>query len=144
MGTVKTPPSEICPQEDIGRQLFGSGHFSRQSGRVKYRAFYRKGYSVLSVDRLHYGPPGFLKAVGERNAEERNLKFHGWAKLTAENASRDGRKVDADPLLEVNPFHALILLSSDTTNDIDRKEVAMELARLSRHVPPDWGPANSL
>ena len=72
------------------------------------------------------------------------MKFHGWAKLTAENASRDGRQVVADPLLEVNPFHAIILLSSDTTNDIDRKEAAMELARLSRHVPPDWGPADSL
>ena len=41
--------------------------------------------------------------------------------------------------LEVNPFHAIILLSSDTTNDIDRKEAAMELARLSRHVPPRLG-----
>jgi len=149
---VREPPSEIDPQETIGRQLFSSNHYSRKSRKVKYRAFYWPGHSSLSVDRLDHGPPGFLKDLGQRSAEARESNFHGWAKLTAAKASRGGREVEADPLvgdkadagLGENRYHAHIHLSADATNDAQRKEEAIALARLSRWVPPNWHPRGGL
>lgn len=135
---VSSPPTQIHPGEHIGRQLISSNHFNKQKQPL-YGAFYYPGHSNLSVDRLDHGSLSFLTAVGEQNAKSRGpgRSFYGWARLTAEEASRDGRKVEADPIPHTNPFHALIHLASDTITDQDRKAVAIELARISRFVPPE-------
>ena len=135
------PPEAIHPQENIGRQLFSSSHYNR-SGKVKYRAFLKKGYSRLSVDRLDHAQPGFLQRVGLSNAEKRGREFHGWATLTAEMASGDGRRLEWSPILPENPYHADVHMSPNATNDDEREEEAGKLARLSQRVKPDWAAPN--
>ena len=136
---MKDPPSEIAVHENIGRQLFSSGHFSRVKKTVKLRAFYQQGQSEISVDRLDHAPPGFLREFAERSAAKRKSvsTFHGWAKLTVKQASEDGRWVEADPQVN-NPFHAIIHLKAAATDDYNCRQEAMELARHSIHIPPNW------
>ncbi len=133
-------PNEIHPRENIGRGLFSSSHFSSKKGKVQPEAFLHPGHSSLSVDRLDYAQPGELKIIGWRSAKMRgpNRRFHGWAKLTAEQASKNGRTVMADPVPRINPFHARIELSAQASNDFKREEEANDLAYLSRYVSADW------
>ena len=136
---MKDPPSEIAVHENIGRQLFSSGLFSSEKKKVKFRAFYQKGESEISVDRLDHAPPGFLREFAERSAAKRKSvnKFYGWAKLTVKQASKDGRWVEADPQ-DNNPFHAIIHLTAAETDDGNRRHEAMELARDSEYIRPNW------
>ena len=140
MRDLNNPPSEIGAQESIGRRLFSRNAFSRNGGLVKPVAYYQPGTSRISVDRLDYAPSGYLKNLAHQSAKARgeNRNFHGWAKLTCEEASEDGRRVEADPIKD-NPYHAIIHLPAAATDD-DAEEQAHKLARLSEFIPPEWSP----
>lgn len=101
MREVKSPPNHVDPKEYIGRQLFSKSHFRNQGWkRVLPGAFLHQGRPSLFADRPDYGEPAFLAPVSKQNAESRgaNRSLYGWEKLTAKAASRDGRKVVADPI----------------------------------------------
>lgn len=138
MSQLKDPPSEIGIHESVGRRIFSSRHF--KGNIVKFRAFYHSRESILSVDRLDYAPPGFLKNLSEEAAQARGAsrRFHGWARLTIMQVVEIRARVEADPISGENPYHANIHLSADVTDAVARKREAVRLARLSEYVPPDW------
>lgn len=124
---------EIGAKENIGRELLSKGNFNK-SGRIKYQAFFLRQNVPLSVNRLHWAHKGALRALGERNAAAGNRTFYGWAKLTVEKASGDGRTVVASPIPASNPFHAEIHLPARANDEFERRQIAVKVATASRFV----------
>ena len=89
------------------------------------------------MDRLTVAPEDKAVAIAEETAAARNMavahniKFHGWAIVTAENARTSGRQVAATPQLH-NPYHADIILPDLAAEDREeQKRHAQELADAS-------------
>ena len=111
MTSGKNLPS-LDPSELLGRGVFSSGSASRwQKGRRDHDTFLQKeGVDDLSVDRLDHASPEVMAEIGDRVAAIRSRRFYGWAVLSVEKASEQGRTVEATPLL-ANRYHADIHLN---------------------------------
>lgn len=136
-----TPPCLIAPDEPLARSVSGSKFRKRTvfdafiPGRnTESEGEYRRD---ISVDRFDYLDIETAIRFGECRANQRHPQrtFFGWAMINAEDASKDGREVDASRT-DKNPAHADILLPQDTTSDRKkRNRQATLLAQLSTWKP---------
>ena len=124
----------IAPDEDLGRGVFSSkqARRARRSG-VRASVFLeRPGQLRISVDRLSVAPAETADEVAESVAAMRGASFYGWAVVTADAASADGRQVLATPLPN-NPYHADIVLPELAAHNLQtQREHAQKLADASR------------
>lgn len=113
----------ISDTDELGREVFSS----REAKDARRDIILPKIFmgneedDSLSVDRLNHTSDEKMAQIGDRNSELRgpNRSFYGWATVTAEVASSDGRSVRETPQLE-NPYHADIDLNLAT--NVDRRE----------------------
>lgn len=122
----------LKPSDNLGRGVFSSRHVRRAvKGKIVHRVFLEKSERVesLSVDRLDHAFDETMAEIGDQTAFLRERTFYGWAVVTVEDASRDGRTVRETPKLE-NPYHADIDLNlPDSTERRDiQKQHALALA----------------
>ena len=124
----------IAPDEDLGRGVFSSkqARRARRSG-VRLNVFLeRPGQLKISVDRLSVAPVGAAESTAESVAAARGARFYGWAVITADTTSADGRRVLATPL-PTNPYHADIVLPELAAHDLrTQRKHAQQLADASR------------
>lgn len=114
--------------------MFSSRQIRRE--RVDLRAFLEKpGVITLSVDRITYSPLDFAVAKADTAAAKRpSGAFYGWGIIIDDQASANGRSVQASPASDgSNPYHAdLILPELAITNREAQKIHAQMLADLSQ------------
>lgn len=75
------------------------------------------------MDRLDHAPDERMAEIADRIAESRTRNFYGWATVTVEIASRNGRAVRPDPQAE-NPYHANIHLSFSERLELQDQQIA--------------------
>lgn len=115
--------------------MFSSSEFSRADGRIKYRAFLKKGEAELSVDVLDVLPEFDLVGLCDRKAQSRgtNRTFYGWAEVRVQRVEEKcNMKVVSTPTDE-NPCHADIVFPEQVVADeIKHTNLAHYLAEQSR------------
>lgn len=113
-----TVPHQIHPRESLGRGVFSSSERKRaRNSRIRYYVFLEKeGVAEISVDRLDHAPSAEAAAIADGNAAARNRTFYGWAVVSAQKATANGRSVKAGPKRD-NPYHADIVLPTSTAED---------------------------
>lgn len=125
------PP--LQDEDPLGREVLSSRDARRgRNGTISHKIFLgEEEQDSLSVDRLEHAPDHVMAEIGDRNAQRRgpDRKFYGWATVTVEIASQEGRSVRATPLLD-NPYHSDIDLNiPPTTERRDmQKQHALSLA----------------
>jgi len=127
-------PEHLTREEELGRRVYSSKSARRaERSRVPFHEFLEiPGEVLLSVDRLSIGPPNKVTGIAVQDGVARGKTFYGWAVLTVEQATRDGREATASPLPN-NPYHADIRLPSPADEDREvQKQHAQELADNSR------------
>ena len=93
----------------------------------------RQGETHISVDRLSIAPLNDVTAIADARDGARNRNFYGWAVVSASNAALNGRIVEVSPILNINPYHADIILPQSAADDRDeQKRHAQELRDASR------------
>ena len=109
----------VDPLEELGRGIFSSRSAKRARIAIPKNVFLEKrGNTRISVDRLSLAPTAEAIQIADEVASQRERTFYGWAVITAEGASENGRFVEPSPL-EHNQFHADIVLPSEA---IEREE----------------------
>ena len=137
-------PGDVTGEEELGRRVYSGRAAQRASrSRVPLTVFLEKaGVSDLSSDRLSIAPPAEAIAIAVRDGIARSASFYGWAVVTADQASQNGRRAVATPLPD-NPYHADICLPELSSEDYrdEQKRHAQELADLStwRGRPAEQG-----
>ena len=122
-------PENIARNEELGRGIFSSRNARRAVRRVPHHVFLEKpGETNISVDRLSVAPPDEAIEISDNVGKTRNRAFYGWAVIVAEDASRNGRRVVASPILNQNLYHAdIILLGIAAEDREEQKRHAQEL-----------------
>lgn len=139
MSTEISLPDEVQEQEALGRSIANSSEEAKARRGVIVRSVFldkRPAELSLSVDRMDHAPRTEMAAIAA-DRERRRVPartFRGWALITAEDASGNGRKVKASPK-DGNPYHSDICLNLTERNPdkvlIQKKEHAQELASRS-------------
>ena len=127
-------PTTIDAWEELGRGVYSSRQARRcRQNRIPVKVFLEQfGKVNISVDRLTIAPPDEAIDIAKLRAEDRDGRFHGWAIVTVEAVSSNGRTVVATSLGDVNPFHADIVLPAYTADDREEQtRHAQEIADLS-------------
>ncbi len=128
-------PSEIAPNEELGRSVFSSRDAKRADrNEIPLSVFLeREGISHLSSDRLTIAPQHEAIRIAEKRAEERgpNRSFYGWAIITVGQATTNKRRVVASPQ-DDNLYHADIILPSELPSEEEQTQHALELAKHAR------------
>ena len=93
--------------------------------------FFREGEDDLSVDRLRYDYLPDVSAVAASEQKKHNSRFFGWAYVSQERASREGRRVE--PTCHPgNKYHVSIYWPPEIICDKKKlEEHALELAENS-------------
>ena len=118
----------VHPNEELGRGIFSSKTARRSRTAIpKNVSLERKGITRLSVDRLSLAPAIKAIQIAEAVAIKRERNFYGWAIISAESASLEGRRVEASPVKD-NQFHADIVLPPEAK---DREEQIMHAQLLA-------------
>ena len=121
----------VDPLEELGRGIFSSRLAKRARTVIPKNVFLEKaGNMRISVDRLSLAPTAEAIRIADEVANQRGRTFYGWAVITAEGASGNGRFVEPSPL-ERNPFHADIVLPSEAIEREEQKVQAQLLADAS-------------
>ena len=102
-------PSNFELDEKLGRSVSSRKIINRIRRRdTPPNLFYsRIDEDDLSVDRLHNDYLKEVTDVAKRRDENRGRSFYGWAAVSQEIASGDGRRIAPTPQ-EYNQFHASI------------------------------------
>jgi hypothetical protein len=134
---VLTLPAAFGALERLGRHVFSRSRAKRlRRGRTDHQTFLEAAaVDELSVDRLDYAPLDVMQKIAMEAGSGREGEFQGWAVVRFEQAARNGRSVEAKPLLN-NPYHAEIVLNvGDHTERRDlQKQHATELATLATWI----------
>ena len=126
-----TVSDDLEDRENLGRRLFSKRRRDRaRRGGIPLDVFLEQaGATLISVDRLDLSSPSEATAIADRAAKARKKPFYGWAVVTAQQASTNGRRVEASPQLD-NPYHADVVLPDVAGEDQDKqKSHAQELAK---------------
>ena len=129
-------PESIAPGERLGRGV-SSSRIARRARRPHFQIpltvfLPPRGESTISVDRLSVAPHDAAATIADRRDRERARTFYGWAVITAEAATYNGREVVASPIPDVNLYHADIVLPQNVALDREeQKRHAQELADAS-------------
>ncbi len=130
-------PSSLTPDEELGRRV-SSSKDSRMArrGNIPLRLFLRRDTRELSVDRLRNDCLPEVTAIAVDYDERRDRNFYGWAVVTQDVASRNGRRVEPSPQ-EDNKYHADIILPDSVLSDKNERERhALELSAEARWQEP--------
>ncbi|MDE0308558.1 MAG: hypothetical protein OXI60_01830 [Acidiferrobacterales bacterium] len=123
--------SKVDPTEELGRGIFSSSIAKRSRRAIPKNVFLeREGNARISVDRLSIAPAIESIRIADEVAVQRNRKFYGWAIISAESASQNGRSVEASALIH-NQFHADIVLPPEANKREEQIMHAQLLADLS-------------
>ena len=123
-----TDHGTVLPTEELGRGIFSGSAARRSRTAIPKNVFLeRQGIIRISVDRLSLVPAIEAVQIAEKVADQRNRNFYGWAIISAESASLNGRHVEASPLTH-NQFHADIVLPPEAT---EREEQIMHAQLLA-------------
>ena len=128
-----TVPSEIGPEEPLGRSVFSSRNRDRaRRGKTPHHVFLeREGIIEISVDRLNFAPGIEMSEIADRVAANRSATFYGWAVVIEDLARANERGAIASPKPD-NPYHADIVLPALAAEDREeQKRHAQELADAS-------------
>ena len=130
-------PPQIGVDERLGRRISSQKHLRLvRRGDAPVSLFMRTSMPLLSVDRLRDDWLPDATSVAVRYDEGRGRTFYGWAAVSEEQASQNGRVVDPSPQ-EGNQYHADIVLPPTVVSDKDEyQEHAVELAAQARWQPP--------
>ena len=112
-------------------------------GIIPYQVFSPKsGGMDISVDRMNKAPREHLAKIAERDAENDERTFYGWAVISCKCALQMGLKVRPSPIKEPpNPHHADIVFPDSVKDDDDkRKSHAQGLAENAEWL--EWREAN--
>ena len=123
-------PETIAADEELGRGVSSrnSANRARRSLLPINEFLPRQGETHISVDRLSIAPLNEVTAIADARDSARNRNFYGWAVVSASNAALNGRIVEASPILNINPYHADIILPQSAADDRDaQKRHAQEL-----------------
>lgn len=129
-------PESVAPDESLGRGI-SSSRIARRARRPNFQVPINvflppRGETDISVDRLGVAPHDAAVTIADTRDSARDRTFYGWAVLTAEVATGNGREVAASPIPCVNPYHADITLPEEATHDREeQKRHAQELADAS-------------
>lgn len=112
---------DLRPNDFLGRSVFSSGQARRAERRaVPHHVFLElEEAESLSVNRLDHASDTVMAEIGDNFAILRGRNFYGWATVTVEEGSRDGREVAAAPL-SYNLYHAEIYLN--VPEDAERRD----------------------
>ena len=123
-----TSPLEINPDSRVLRRVFSSNHVKGGS-RLDHRAFMPKsGNSAISVDLLVDGRASEHRDLAEAAAPS-GRNFHGWGVVPAPEATESGRRLDAMPVPDENPYHFDLVFPDDALEEKDiLKQHAHDLA----------------
>lgn len=127
-------PGRIGAGEDLGRRVYSETAAKRaRRSRIPHREFLaRRGDTSISVDRLSIVPLAEVAVLAQDASASRDGPFCGWASVTHQAASRNGRRVIASPD-DRNPYHGEIVLPASAGVDRDEQvRHAQELADVSR------------
>lgn len=123
-------PETIAADEELGRGVSSrnSANRARRSLLPINEFLPRQGETHISVDRLSVAPLNEVTAIADARDGARNRNFYGWAVVSASNAALNGRIARASPILNINPYHADIILPQSAADDRDeQKRHAQEL-----------------
>ena len=121
-------PTEVDTTEELGREIFSRSTARRSRTAIPKNVFLeREGNTRISVDRLSLAPAILAINIADEVANQRKRTFYGWAIISAESASLNGRWVEASPLNH-NRFHADIVLPPEAN---EREEQIMHAQLLA-------------
>ena len=128
-----TIPSDISDQEKLARGIFSKRIVKRAPRKIPFDVFLeKKDEKTISVDRFDVAPSiDILVEISDEMAKNRQGLFYGWAVITAENASDNGREVIASPQQD-NPYHADIILPDAVVKE--REEQKMHAQQLANNA----------
>lgn len=115
-------------REFLGREVFESDQVKQlRKDKVPAGVFVDKRSHRWSVDRLSLAPLESLVVIGDRNAAGRGpgRTFYGWLGFSCEDASTNGRTVEASARLG-NDYHADIKLPVWPDDPEERLDVCVE------------------
>jgi hypothetical protein len=121
----------IAPEERLTRFIFSSGHFSRESNRVKHNAFLPTSERETSVSRTAALPEDQIWIIGSQIAPDRGQTLHARGDIFAAQVRK--ARLEVQPA-EPPPRHAIIIHWSQEKSA--QKLQAMELAESARLVLP--------
>lgn len=129
--------SRLGPDEELGRRVSSrSVRGLVRRGDAPLSLFAREGTYKLSVDRLHVDYLSEVTAIAADYDRSRERNFYGWAVVTHDVASRNGRHVEPSPQPE-NKYHADIVLPIIVVSDKKKSEQhASELAAKAHWQDP--------
>lgn len=106
-------------------------------GNIPLRLFARRDTRELSVDRIHEDWLPEIIAIAVNYDEGRNRNFYGWAVVSQDVASSNGRRIELSPQ-EDNEYHADIVLPDSVLSDKNERERhALELSAEARWLGRD-------
>jgi hypothetical protein len=130
-----TAPGCIGAEENLGRRVYSEAAAKRaRRSTVPHREFLAKrGDTSISVDRLSAVALDEVAVLAQdASASRAGRPFYGWASVTCDAASRNGRRVIASPD-DRNPYHGEIVLPDSAASDRDEQiRHAQALADASR------------
>jgi hypothetical protein len=121
----------IAPEERLTRFIFSSGHFSRETNRVKHNAFLPTSDGETSVSRTTTLPEDQIWTMGSQIAPGRTQTLHARGDILAAQVRK--ARLEVEPA-EPPPRHAIIIRWSKEKSA--QKLQAMELAESARLVLP--------
>jgi hypothetical protein len=134
-------PITVDGSEEVGRGIFDSKKAKHaRAGNISPRVFReRDGIKELSVDRLSFGAHSELSEIHDK--ERPGQSFQRWAKLSVQDATKNGREIFARPIVPTNPYHAEIVLPESPELEFgeEQDQHALNLAMLSVWLPRDYG-----
>ena len=135
----KKPSLDVSLSESLGRGVF-SQRIKRQAiRRISPNVFKSKNSTQISVNRLDWTTSVEMAKIAVANRPD-DKPFYGWAVVSAEIASMNGREVRATPY-ENNPCHADILLPSNDEKEME--ELMQHLTELAGSATWRGSPINT-
>ena len=132
----------VGPRETLYRGIYESGHKKLAIRNMVPQEVFDNGTCSISTDRADHAPRELLLDLGASRAKVRKplgkRSFYGWVSLTAADAAKDGRRVDASEQeatddLPANAYQADIVLADDPAED-ERRSECSALASISTWV----------
>ena len=119
-------PESIAPDENLGRGV-SSSRIARRARRPNFQVPLNvflppQDIINISADRLSVAPHDEAVVIADSRDESRGRTFYGWAVITAEAATDNGRKVSASPISNVNLYHANIALPQEAAGDREEQK----------------------
>ena len=146
--STQVPSAELDPNEDLGRAVFSRRRSdrARKVGHIHMDVFLeREQAGSISVDRMDHATYDELAEWSHKRGRGRKppKQFYGWAVLKVQDATENGRTVEATPTQQ-NRCHADIHLNvKGEERKRQQKDHAVELADKSRWLDapavPDSG-----